>query len=77
MDDWNMSRQDKMREAPNYLNANIAMFGVNLTWMLFVIWATMGFVYVVIAGVIINTGITILHARLTQEPRSPRWRLPD
>lgn len=72
MDDWNMSRQDSVREAPNYLNANIAMFGVNLTWILFFVWATMGFFAVLITAVIINTLITILKARMTLEPRQPQ-----
>lgn len=65
MHDWNMSQQDKVREAPNYLNANIAMFGVNLTWVLFVIWATMGFIYVILAGTLINAGLTYLKTRLS------------
>ena len=30
--------------APNYTNACIAMFGVNLTWILIVIWAVWGLV---------------------------------
>jgi hypothetical protein len=64
MHDWNMSRQDKVREAPNYLNANIAMFGVNLTWILFAIWAMAGFVYVLLAGVAINAGLSYLEKRL-------------
>lgn len=64
MHDWNMSQQEKVREAPNYLNANIAMFGVNLTWVLFVVWATLGFAYVLLAGALINAGLSYLKARL-------------
>jgi len=30
--------------APNYTNACIAMFGVNITWVLVVIWAFWGLV---------------------------------
>ena len=28
--------------APNYTNACIVMFGVNLAWMLFLVWAVWG-----------------------------------
>jgi len=64
MHDWNMSQQEKVQAAPNYLTANIAMFGVNLTWILFVIWATVGFAYVILAGAVINVGLSWLKARL-------------
>ena len=64
MDDWNMSGRDRIGEAPNYLNANIAMFGVNLTWILFVLWATLGFFAVIAAGAMINGAITWLGTRL-------------
>ncbi len=36
--------------APNYTNACIVMFGVNLTWMLFVIWAIWGLLAVAATG---------------------------
>jgi len=36
--------------APNYTAACIVMFGVNLMWMLMVIWAIWGFVAAALTG---------------------------
>ncbi|WP_297773494.1 hypothetical protein [uncultured Roseovarius sp.] len=39
-----------MKEAPNYTNAALVMGGVNLLWVFMVIWATLGFLAVLVAG---------------------------
>ncbi|MGJ5621153.1 hypothetical protein [Sulfitobacter sp. MF3-043] len=44
--------------APNYTAACIVMFGVNLMWVLMVIWAVWGFVVAALAGWIVNHLIT-------------------
>lgn len=36
--------------APNYTTACIAMFGVNIAWVLVVIWAVWGFLAAVLLG---------------------------
>lgn len=41
-------------EAPNYTNACIVMFGVNITWIFMVIWALWGLLVVMILGAFIN-----------------------
>jgi len=40
--------------APNYTNACIAMFGVNITWILVAIWAIWGLVAAVLLGLGVN-----------------------
>ena len=48
--------------APNYMNACIVLFGVNITWIFTVIWAIWGLIFVIALGVVINRAITILEA---------------
>lgn len=43
--------------APNYTNACIVMFGVNITWIFFLLWAVWGLLAVVATGWIINRAI--------------------
>ena len=66
-----MDRNNKngMREAPNYINASIVMFGFNLVWVLIAIWATFGFLAVIATAFVLNALITILRDRLTLEPQ--------
>lgn len=40
--------------APNYTTACIAMFGVNITWVLVVIWAIWGLVAALLLGLGVN-----------------------
>lgn len=47
--------------APNYTNACIAMFGVNITWVLVVIWAFWGLV----AAVLLAIGVNHLMERIS------------
>lgn len=44
--------------APNFTQACVVMFGVNLTWILMVIWAVWGLVAVAATGWIVNKVIT-------------------
>ena len=46
--------------APNYTNACIAMFGVNITWILVAIWAIWGLV----AAMLLALGVNHLMGRI-------------
>lgn len=48
--------------APNYTNACIIMFGVNLAWIFMVIWAVWGLIIVMLLGAVINHLMTRLEA---------------
>lgn len=54
MDDHKISR------APNYTNACIIMFGVNLAWILVAVWVTWGLV----AAALLAMGINHLMTRV-------------
>lgn len=49
--------------APNYTNACIAMFGVNLFWIFFVLWAVWGLIAVALSGWLINRVIHYIGIR--------------
>ena len=49
-----MRDADLRHSAPNYTSACIVMFGVNVTWILMVIWAVWGLAAVAVAGWLIN-----------------------
>ena len=49
--------------APNYTNACIVMFGVNITWIFMVIWAIWGLLVVMLLGAVINHLMKRLEAR--------------
>lgn len=49
--------------APNYTNACIVMFGVNITWILLAVWALWGLVVVMVLGAAINHVMTRLEER--------------
>lgn len=40
--------------APNYTNACIVMFGVNITWILVAIWAIWGLIAAMLLGIGVN-----------------------
>lgn len=47
-------RRGNMKEAPNYTNAALVMGAVNLLWVLMVIWATLGFIAVLVTGFVLD-----------------------
>lgn len=48
-------RDDHNRPAaPNFTQACVVMFGVNLTWILMVIWAIWGILAVALIGWVVN-----------------------
>ncbi|WP_299149105.1 hypothetical protein [uncultured Tateyamaria sp.] len=51
---------DQRGRAPNYTNACIVMFGVNITWILVMIWAIWG----LIAAGLLALGLNHLMSRL-------------
>lgn len=44
----------RMGSAPNFTNACIVMFGVNITWVLILVWAIWGFVAALLLGCAVN-----------------------
>ena len=56
-------RDDYPSEAPNYTNACIVMFGINITWIFTVIWAIWGLFVVMLVGYGINYAMTRLEER--------------
>ena len=56
-------RDDRdLPEAPNFTQACIVMFGVNLMWILMVIWALWGLLAVAVTGWVVNRLITRIGA---------------
>lgn len=51
----------RLGTAPNYTNACIVMFGVNIAWVLVLIWAIWGLV----AAVLLGFGVNVLLDRIT------------
>lgn len=51
------------KRAPDYTGAALAMALVNLLWIFMLLWATMGFWVVVLAGLALNHAITRLAQR--------------
>lgn len=49
--------------APNFTQACIVMFGVNIAWVFMAIWAIWGLVAVAGIGFIINRAISYIAAR--------------
>jgi len=47
-------RRGNMKEAPNYTNAALVMGAVNLLWVFMVIWATLGFLAVLVTGFVLD-----------------------
>ena len=45
---------EQMGRAPNYTNACIVMFGVNITWALVAIWAIWGLIAAILLGLGVN-----------------------
>ena len=72
-------RGDNRPEAPNYVNACLVMFGVNLAWIFTVIWAIWGLILVMVLGLVINHAMTRLQAaaqaRAMRERAAPRAKV--
>ncbi len=49
-----MRNQDHRPPAPNYTQACVVMFGVNIAWIFMVIWAIWGLLAVAVLGWILN-----------------------
>lgn len=64
--------------APNYTNACIVMFGVNITWIFMLIWAVWGLLVVMVLGAVINHVMRLLEKRATaraaEQRANPRAR---
>ncbi len=73
-----MRDQDR-QPAPNYTNACIVMFGVNITWVFMVIWAIWGLILVMVLGAFINHLMTRLQERAqdraAEQRSNPRARI--
>jgi hypothetical protein len=48
--------------APNFTQACIVMFGVNVAWVLMVIWAVWGLLAVAVTGWVLNQIINLIDA---------------
>jgi len=55
--------QEERTPAPNYTTACIAMFGVNIAWIFFAIWAIWGLIAVAATGWAVNRAISYIGAR--------------
>lgn len=49
--------------APNFTNACIVLFGVNIAWILVAIWAVWGFIAVAVTGWCVHRVIRFIEAR--------------
>ncbi len=47
-------RRGVLSEAPNYTNAALIMGGINLFWIMTVIWAMFGFLAVIAVGYVLD-----------------------
>ena len=57
-----MRRDDNRPAAPDFTVACIVMFGVNLTWILMVIWVVWGLIAAAATGWAVNKVITRIDA---------------
>ncbi len=58
-----MRDTDDRPSAPNYTQACIVMFGVNVLWVFMVIWAVWGLLAVAISGWAVKAAIDRIAAR--------------
>lgn len=49
--------------APNFTNAAVVMFGVNITWIFVILWAVWGLIAVAATGWAINHAINFIEKR--------------
>ena len=57
-----MYNDDQRPAAPDFTQACVVMFGINLTWMLMVIWAVWGLLAVAATGWAVNRVIDRIDA---------------
>lgn len=55
--------EHRIKRAPDYTNAALIMFGVNLLWIFVTIWAIWGLFAPLMLAVVINRGISGIAAR--------------
>jgi hypothetical protein len=55
--------QHKLGRAPNFTNACIVMFGVNLGWILLALFAVYGLIAAVFVGLVVNHWLNWLDHR--------------
>lgn len=67
--------KSKLGSAPNYTNACIVMFGVNLTWILLFLFAIWGLIAAVFVGLAVNRWLDWLETRRRAEEE--RWSMPQ
>ena len=67
--------KSKLGRAPNYTNACIVMFGVNLTWILLFLFAIWGLIAAVFVGLAVTRWLTWLETRRRAEEE--RWSMPQ
>ena len=71
-------RDDHPSPAPDFKNACIVMFGVNITWIFTAIWAIWGLLVVMVLGAVINHLMTRLHIKAMERAdlnrRAPKAR---
>ncbi len=72
-------RNDVPNSVPNYTQACIVMFGVNILWILVAIWVNWGFVTAIIFSLWVNHIMTRLalraQARMERERTAPQAKL--
>ena len=72
-------RDDFPNAAPNYKNACVVMFGINIAWIFTVIWAIWGLIFVMLAGWLTNWAITFVsqwaEERAARERAHPRAKI--
>lgn len=56
--------QRKVGRVENYTNTCLVLWGVNLFWMLVVIWTLWGLPAVMITGLVLNSLVTQLERRV-------------
>ena len=63
-----------MRSAPDFTNACVVMFGVNISWIFLVLWAVWGLIAVAALGWCLNRWMIWLNARRARAyaPLTPR-----
>ena len=62
-----MRNSNDRPSAPNYTQACIVMFGVNLTWVFLLLWAVWGLIAVAALGWSLNRWMIWLEARKQRE----------
>jgi hypothetical protein len=67
----------RLGRAPDFTPACIVMFGVNLAWVLFLLFAVYGLIAAVFASLVLNHAITWLETRRRQAANAPAGQRTD